>query len=312
MGAARTRTAQAAALLAVLALVSSCGEPAGSGVAGAGTPPASATPTTPTPSPSATSPTPAKSPRPSSSTPSAPPTTPDLSPPWQVGASPLPLRPDGFGYVLPTPPQLVNRRLPTVDVLPPPRNGVFTATIDPISTAIRKRMGETWSSNCPVGLADLRYVTVSFRGFDGKPHTGELVINRAYARDIVSVFHKLYTARFPIEEMLLPTTADLNAHPTGDGNDTSALVCRAARGQTRWSEHAYGRAIDINPFQNPYVKDDLVLPELASAYVDRSDKRSGMIFPGHIVVNAFAAIGWGWGGNWQHSKDYQHFSSTGN
>jgi hypothetical protein len=228
-----------------------------------------------------------------------------------VGASPLPLRPDGFGYVLPTPPQLVNRRLPTVDVLPPPPNGVFTASIDPISAGIRKRMGETWSPNCPVSLDELRYVTVSFWGFDAKPHTGELVINRAYAQDIVSVFRKLYAARFPIEEMRLVTTADLNAHPTGDGNDTSAFVCRAAVGQTRWSEHAYGRAIDINPFQNPYVKDDLVLPELASAYVDRSDKRAGMIFPGDVIANAFAAIGWGWGGSWRHSKDYQHFSSTG-
>ena len=228
-----------------------------------------------------------------------------------MGASPLPLRPDGFGYVLPTPPQLVNRRLPTVDVLPPPPNGVFTSTIDPISTAIRRRMGETWSPNCPVSLNDLRYITVSFWGFDAKPHTGELVINRGYAQDIVSVFRKLYAARFPIEEMRLVTTADLDAHPTGDGNDTSAFVCRAAVGQTRWSEHAYGRAIDVNPFQNPYVKDDLVLPELASAYVDRSDKRAGMIFRGDVVTNAFAAIGWGWGGNWQHSKDYQHFSSTG-
>jgi hypothetical protein len=306
MGAGRGRTASAVTLIFLLALLSGCAGTAGSVAAGSA--PAPTAPTTPTPSPQATS---SKPPETSPATPGTPSTTPDLSPPWQVGASPLPLRPDGFGYVLPTPPQLVNRRLPTVDVLPPPPNGVFTATIDPISTAIRRRMGETWSPNCPVSLAELRYVTVSFRGFDAKPHTGELVINRSYAQDIVSVFRKLYAARFPIEEMRLVTTADLDAPPTGDGNTTSAYVCRAARGQTRWSEHAYGRAIDVNPFQNPYVKDDLVLPELASAYVDRSDKRAGMIFSGGVVVNAFAAIGWGWGGNWQHSKDYQHFSSTG-
>ncbi|MCI0688441.1 MAG: M15 family metallopeptidase [Sporichthyaceae bacterium] len=223
----------------------------------------------------------------------------------------MPLRPDGFGYVLPTPPELVDRRLPTVDLLPPP-SGEFESDIRTISSQIRRRMGKTWSPSCPVTLAQLRYVTVSFWGFDGKSHTGELVINRGYAADIVEVFQKLYAAKFPIEEMRLVTTADVEAEPTGDTNNTSAYVCRAAVGQTRWSEHAYGRAIDVNPFHNPYVNDDLVLPELASAYLDRSDRRPGMIRRNDVVVKAFADIGWPWGGDWRNSKDYQHFSSSGN
>ena len=230
---------------------------------------------------------------------------------WRVGATPLPLRPDGFGEVLPTPAPLRDRRLPTVDRLAPPPGGRFRSTVAPIGPAIRKRLGETWSPGCPVGLADLRYVTVSFRGFDGRAHTGELVVNRRVATDVVSVFARLYQARFPVEEMRLVTTADLHAHPTGDGDNTAAFVCRAARGQTRWSAHAYGLAIDVDPFQNPYRRGDLVLPELASAYLDRGDRRPGMIEPGDVVTRAFAAVGWTWGGTWRSPKDLMHFSATG-
>ena len=230
---------------------------------------------------------------------------------WRVGAKPLPLRPDGFGEVLPTPAPLRDRRLPTVDRLPPPPGGTFRSTVAPIGPAIRHRMGETWKPGCPVALGDLRYVTVSFRGFDGRPHTGELVVNRRVAADVVSVFARLYRARFPIEEMRLVTTADLHAHPTGDGNNTAAFVCRAARQQTRWSAHAYGLAIDVNPFQNPYRRGDLVLPELAGAYEHRARARPGMIRPGDVVTSAFADIGWTWGGTWRSPRDLMHFSATG-
>jgi hypothetical protein len=240
--------------------------------------------------------------------------TPTSRPPvaWRVGTRPLPLRPDGFGQVLPTPPELRRRRLPTVDRLPPPAGGRFRSTVRPIDPAIRARMGTTWSPACPVRLADLRYVTVSFRGFDGRPHTGELVVHRRAADQIVSVFARLYGAGFPIEEMRLVTTADLNAHPTGDGNNTAAFVCRAARNQRRWSAHAYGLAVDVNPFQNPYRRGDLVLPELASSYLDRGRVRPGMIRPGDVVTRAFAGIGWTWGGTWRSPTDLMHFSATGN
>ena len=230
---------------------------------------------------------------------------------WRVGARSLPLRPDGFGQVLPTPAALRTRRLPTVDRLPPPPGGRFRSAIQPIGPAVRARMGATWKPGCPVGLADLRDVTVSFRGFDGRPHTGELVVHRRVAAEVVSVFARLYRARFPIEEMRLVTTADLEAHPTGDGNNTAAFVCRAARKQARWSAHAYGLAVDVDPFQNPYRRGDLVLPELASSYLDRARARPGMIRQGDVVTAAFAAIGWTWGGTWQSPKDLMHFSATG-
>ena len=231
--------------------------------------------------------------------------------PWRVGARPLPLRPDGFGKVQPTPAALRTRRLPTVDRLPPPPGGRFLSSIRPISPAVRARMGATWRSGCPVGLADLRHVKVSFWGFDGRPHTGELVVHERVADGVVSVFARLYRARFPIEEMRLVTGADLTARPTGDGNNTAAFVCRAARKQTRWSAHAYGLAVDVNPFQNPYRRGDLVLPELAGAYLDRANRRPGMVRPGDPVTDAFASLGWTWGGTWRSPTDFMHFSATG-
>ena len=160
-------------------------------------------------------------------------------------------------------------------------------------------------------LSGLRYLTVSFRGFDGRPHTGELVVNASVAADVVAVFRRLYAAAYPIEEMRLPTTADLEAPPTGDGSNTAAYVCRATRGATSLSAHAYGLAIDVNPFVNPYRKGDLVLPELASAYLDRSWRRPGMIARGDLVTRAFAAVGWAWGGSFRSVWDPMHFSANG-
>lgn len=280
-------------LLAVAAaMITACGtaEP---------TPQAAPTPAAP---PATTAPAPSQS---------AAPPAPSPSPVWVVGASPLPLRPDGFGQVLETPEVLRDRRMTAPDTLPLPADGRFASTIAPVSDAIRQRMGESWSPACPIGLDQLRYLTVSFRGFDGTAHTGEIVVNAAVADDVVAVFRRLFAVDFPIEEMRLPTTADLNAPPTGDGNNTASYVCRAARGQKSWSQHAYGLAVDINPFHNPLVKRDLVVPELASAYADRSDVRPGMHLPGGPAVEAFAAVGWEWGGTWRSSKDYMHFSQNG-
>jgi hypothetical protein len=241
----------------------------------------------------------------------APASTTTTTAPWVLGARPLPIGSDGNPEVLPTPPQLVDRRLPTVDVLPPPADGGFHSTVAPIDAATRARMGSTWHDGCPVALADLRHVTISFVGFDGRAHTGELIVAASVADDVVSVFHQLFDARFPIEEMRIVTPADQNAPATGDGNDTAAFVCRDVRGGTQWSSHARGLAIDLDPFQNPYSSGARVLPELASAYLDRSDVRPGMIEPGDVVTRAFASVGWTWGGSWHSPVDRMHFSADG-
>lgn len=241
-----------------------------------------------------------------------PPTTTTISPfarPAWLGTRPLPLRPDEHGEVLPTPDELIDRRLQTPDDLPPPLGPEFEWSIEPVPDAVLAR--SSWSPECPVTVAELAYVTVSHVGFDGEYHTGELLVNAAWAEQIVDVFAKLHAAAFPIEQMRVIRAEEIDAPPTGDWNDTTSFVCRPAVGNTSWSQHAYGLAIDINPFHNPYEKGDLVLPELASAYTDRSDLRPGMIEARDVVVQAFADIGWAWGGDWRTLKDWMHFSASG-
>ncbi len=231
---------------------------------------------------------------------------------WPVGRRTLPVRPDGFGEVRRTPPELRVRRMPTtVEALPPPPDDRWRGAVRPIGPRVRDRMGTSWEPGCPVGLRDLRHLTVTFWGFDRQPHTGELIVHEDHARGVLGVFGRLYDARFPIEQMTLPTSAERDPTPSGDGNGTGAMVCRATTGGTSYSAHAYGLALDLNPFQNPYLSGDLVIPELASAYLDRSWLRPGMVTPDGLVVRAFADIGWSWGGDWQSLKDYQHFTATG-
>lgn len=237
-------------------------------------------------------------------------TTSTTGPAWEVGAEPLPLRPDGLGEIRPTPEPLRVRELPTRDLLPPPTDGAYHSTVEPLDAATIERMGRTWTDGCPVALGDLRRVELTFWGFDGEHHTGELVVHRDVADDVAWAFGELHAARFPLEQVAIVTPDDLDAPPTGDGNTTAAFVCRPVRGGTTTSAHASGLAIDVNPFTNPYVRGDVVIPERASAYLDRTWDRPGMIHEGDVVTAAFDSIGWSWGGRWDE-PDLMHFSATG-
>jgi hypothetical protein len=261
----------------------------------------------------AASPTPTPAPTPTPSPPAPPSaTTAALGtvPPAWLGTRPLPRTAQGFGEIRPTPPELRDRRFTLPDTVPMlPGTGFAAKIVDPAPADVIAR--STWARGCPVKATQLAWVRVTFRGFEGARHTGELLVNSRAAKPLVRVFHQLYDDRFPIEEMRITPKAEQNVAPTGDGNDTGSFNCRPVRGATTYSQHAYGLAVDVNPFQNPYLKGDLVLPELASAYKDRSRQRPGMILPGGPVVRAFASIGWGWGGSWQSLKDLQHFSANG-
>ncbi|GFJ81397.1 hypothetical protein Phou_055770 [Phytohabitans houttuyneae] len=230
------------------------------------------------------------------------------APRW-LGTRVLPVGPNGFPAARDTPPELRNRSIITVDDLPPPPDGRFHATVEAVPAGVLAR--SSWTKACPVAASDLRYLTVGFRGFDGRAHTGELLVNARAADDMVAVFGRLFAANFPIERMRISSATDMDAPPTGDGNTTEAFACRPVRGNTAWSQHAYGLAVDVNPFQNPYHKGRVVLPELATAYLDRAKARPGMVRPRGPVVRAFAAVGWKWGGDYRSLKDYMHFSATG-
>lgn len=243
-------------------------------------------------------------------TPTATPTAePGSVPPVWLGTRVLPTAANGLGEIQSTPPELRDRAFTLPDQLVALPGSGFASRVEAVPSDVLAR--SSWTPECPVARGDLRWVRLTFVGFDDRRHTGELLVNRDAADSIVAAFARLYTARFPIEEMRITRADELDAAPTGDGNNTSAFTCKPLRGSTTWSEHAKGRAIDVNPFDNPYLQNDVLIPELASAYADRSRRAPGMIWAGDAVTRAFASVGWGWGGAWQHSKDYMHFSANG-
>jgi putative cell wall-binding protein len=197
----------------------------------------------------------------------------------------------------------------------PLRLPTFTASIRTLDAATLARMRYSHRAGCPVSAADLRLVTMPYFGFDADAHTGEMVVHEDHASAATRVFQRIYDARFPVERMVLVDDYYGDDDRSMAANNTSAYNCRTTS-SGRWSEHAYGRAIDINPVQNPYVKGDFVAPEAGRPYAWKSRSASATYYRGFIrssdaVVDAFAAQGWEWGGYWRNSKDYQHFSSTG-
>jgi hypothetical protein len=171
--------------------------------------------------------------------------------------------------------------------------------------------GVSWRQRCPIHLRDLRVVTASHWGFDGRPRTGRLIVHEDVASEVLGVLRRLYAARFPIRRMLPVDAYGASDFRSIEADNTSAFNCRYVEGTTRWSEHAYGRAIDLNPIENPYVSGGRTSHRASVPYLDRDRRRPGMAYPGGVVVEAFRAIGWGWGGDWSAVRDYQHFSASG-
>lgn len=193
---------------------------------------------------------------------------------------------------------------------PPPRVSppLYLSVTAEVTAA---ELGASWRPGCPVGPADLRKVWVTHYDMAGEVVWGSLVVHRNRAPDIVAVFEQLYDARFPIARMEPVDVFGASDDASMAANNTSAFNCRTVAGTNRWSEHAYGRAIDINPIENPYVSNGVADPPAGQAHVGRSAATPGLITDGDAVVRAFASVGWGWGGNWTSIKDYQHFSTTG-
>ena len=193
----------------------------------------------------------------------------------------------------------------------------FHSSIEPLPAPLRAQMvGHTWHTGCPVPLSQLRVLTVTHWGFDDRAHTGQLIVNRDVAAPLSRVFRRLYELRFAIRTMRLDIY-DPRKTPNPDTSGSfecrrvAANPCPGVRRSTSWSQHAFGRAVDINPVENPYVglscgrsRDPRSKP-----YLDRSRLRRGMVTP--AVVAAFKSIGWGWGGDWTTTKDYMHFSANG-
>ena len=184
---------------------------------------------------------------------------------------------------------------------------------EPISNEIFKRIsGISYPVDCTVSLDELRYVGLKYIDFNGETQTGELICNKDIAQDVIEIFYELYTNDYRIESVRLVDEYGGDDTASMLANNTSCFNYRVVEGTTKLSNHAYGRAIDLNPFYNPYVtynKDGTtkISPEGSEAYADRSASFPYKIDENDLAYKLFKEHGFKWGGDWNNSKDYQHF-----
>ena len=194
---------------------------------------------------------------------------------------------------------------------PQAEDPAYESSIGRVDAALAERMRTSHRPGCPVALADLRHLTMTYRDFDGRARTGEMVVHRRWARGVVEAFGRLYDAGWPVARMRLVDEYGGDDDASMAANNTSAFNCRRVAGQRNWSAHAHGAAIDLNPLQNPYVRGGSVDPPGGRRYarIDRTPRAPvplGVIRAGDLPVTVFARLGWEWGGDWRFSKDFQH------
>lgn len=172
----------------------------------------------------------------------------------------------------------------------------FAASAKKISPALLARMKHTWNPESPVPLDDLRYLQVSFYDFDGNVQQGELVVHVQVVNDLMYIFEKLFEAKFPIHSMKLVDEFGGSDDVSMSANNSSAFYARRVERTQRWSNHASGLAIDVNPLINPYSKGDFFCPKEGERYLDRSALVPGMITKDSLIYQLFRERGWEWGG----------------
>jgi hypothetical protein len=186
-----------------------------------------------------------------------------------------------------------------------------------ITPNIKKRMikGNSWRYGCPVPLQDLRYLQIAYWDFNGSSKVGELIVHKDVAKSIIDIFHKLYDIKYPIREMRLVSDFKGSDWRSIEADNTSALNCRKITGnKNKWSNHAYGKAIDINPIENPYIsKTGYISHKKSLRYRKRIHQKKhiaqdrAIILKYDQITKIFKSYGWRWGGDWKYIKDFQHF-----
>jgi hypothetical protein len=197
-----------------------------------------------------------------------------------------------------------------------PERPPYSSTIARIGPDLRRRMIGTSHdpATCPVPLTALRRLTMSYVDFNGEPQSGVMVVHRDVARDVVGVFSTLYETGFQIRQMRVIDAFGGDDNASMAANNSSGYNCRPVAGTDTFSDHAFGKAVDINPVQNPYVLGGgEVQPPDGRRFVDvdrspGADTARGVIGSDDVVTRSFARIGWAWGGLFSQ-PDYQHFST---
>lgn len=181
-----------------------------------------------------------------------------------------------------------------------------------ITDDIKERInGLSYKEDCTVPYEDLRYVSVLYVDFNGETKQGEIICNKAIAQDLVEIFYELYCNAYQIDKIRLIDEYDADDDLSCADNNTSCFNFRMVYGSNNLSKHALGLAIDINPFQNPYVTYpngvERISPPGSEPYADRNAGLPHMITENDLCYRLFRQHGFTWGGNWNSLKDYQHF-----
>lgn len=161
-----------------------------------------------------------------------------------------------------------------------------------------------------VNRNSLSYLKITYIGFDGEEHIGEMITSARLANEVLDIFKELYKIRYPIERISLIDEYEANDELSMSNNNTSCFCYRVINGGKSLSNHALGTAIDINPLYNPYVKNSFVSPASSTAYSDREIEFEHKISKNDEIYDIFISRGWTWGGDWKSPKDYQHFEKN--
>jgi hypothetical protein len=185
----------------------------------------------------------------------------------------------------------------------------FRAAIQTIDPDVRARIeGISWRPDeprCP-RLDELAYVTLDHVTFAGGVARGELIVAAAIAARAVELFRRLYALGFPIRQMRLVDDFEASDDRSMSADNSSAFNYRVIAGTQLLSQHALGRAIDINPVENPWRRPDKIVPAEGIPFAERGQVRPGMIVRPGPVVAVFDELGWEWGGDWRHASDDHH------
>ncbi len=186
---------------------------------------------------------------------------------------------------------------------------------EPLSDEVISRItGISYVENDNISLDDLRYLSLLYVDFNGDTQTGEMICNKSIAQDLLEIFYELYNNEYRIESIKLIDEFEGDDVESMLADNTSCFNYRVVEGSKKLSNHAYGLAVDINPFYNPYItyKDGVtnISPEGSEAYADRTQDFPYKIDENDLAYKLFTQHGFKWGGNWNSVKDYQHFERS--
>jgi peptidoglycan L-alanyl-D-glutamate endopeptidase CwlK len=153
-------------------------------------------------------------------------------------------------------------------------------------------------------LDGLSLVDVLYYSFDGKRHTGQILVNNELEDDVYTIFALIEKLKFPVAKAIPIVIYQWDDHKSMAENNSSSFNFRVIEGTTKMSLHSFGRALDINPALNPVIYPNGVVAPEGAKYVP---SRAGTFDAKHPVVGEFLKRGWHWGGNFDQFKDYHHF-----